>query len=217
MIDCCKSTKNTKKCVRKSDSKTFTFPRRFSKKKCINGPIKGFTMRSSCAPYKDCIKQKGGSHIKAICVLHQNNNKVSGIVKFTQHLNKVKVSYEIMGLSDGKHGFHVHEYGDLTDECNSACAHFNPHNKNHGGRNSKDRHVGDLGNIISKNNLAKGSFTDSVISLDFNSTNCIVGRAIVVHQDEDDLGKGKGEKKEESLKTGNAGKRLACGVIGLTK
>ena len=154
---------------------------------------------------------------RQICVLHQNNNKVSGVINFTSKNNKIKIDYNIKGLSDGKHGFHVHEYGDLTDECNSACAHFNPHNTKHGGRNSKERHVGDLGNIISKNNIAIGTFTDSIISLDFNSPNCIIGRAIVVHLKEDDLGKGKGEEKEESLKTGNAGKRLACGVIGLTK
>ena len=67
MKDCCKSTKKDKQCVRKSDGKTFTLPRRFSKKKCKKG-VKGFTMRSSCAPYKDCLtmrkkmkKKKGGN------------------------------------------------------------------------------------------------------------------------------------------------------------
>ncbi len=50
---CCKVNKHTKKCIRK-DGKIFNLPRRFSKKKCISGPIKGFTMRSSCAPYKNC-------------------------------------------------------------------------------------------------------------------------------------------------------------------
>tara|TARA_B100000963_G_scaffold164546_1_gene142911 strand:- start:2 stop:661 length:660 start_codon:yes stop_codon:yes gene_type:complete len=218
MIDCCKITNKTKKCIRKSDKKIFSLPRRFTKKRCIQGPIKGFTMRSSCAPFTDCKNQKGGNKLlKAVCVLHQNNNGVSGNINFIQNGDKVKVSYNITGLKDGKHGFHVHEYGDLTDECNSACSHFNPDNKNHGGRNSKERHVGDLGNIISNNNIAKGYFFDKIISLDYFSKNCIVGRSIIIHQDEDDLGKGKGEKKEESLKTGNAGKRLACGVIGLCK
>ena len=117
-------------------------------------------------------------------------------------------------MEDGKHGFHVHEYGDLTDGCMSACAHFNPFNKNHGGRHSEERHVGDLGNIESKNKVSKGYFYDDVISLDVKKINSIVGRAIVVHADEDDLGKG---GDEESLKTGNAGKRLGCGIIGLCK
>ncbi len=228
MKECCNSNENDKECYRDKDGKIFNLPRRFKKERCIKGPINGFTMRSSCTPWLDCKKtkkkkrkknQKGkgkDNTIKAICVFHHNNNNVTGIIKFSQKNKKVKVEFEIEGLSDGKHGFHIHEYGDLTDECNSACSHFNPNNTNHGGRNSKERHVGDLGNVISKNKLAKGYFYDNQISLDFHHKHCIIGRAVIVHEDEDDLGKGKGDKKEESLKTGNAGKRLACGVIGLT-
>lgn len=62
MIDCCKSTRRNKKCLRISDKKVFQLPRRFTKKRCMKG-ISGFTMRSSCAPYKMCMKsssQKGG-------------------------------------------------------------------------------------------------------------------------------------------------------------
>ena len=58
-IDCCKSTRKNKKCTRK-DGKHFSLQRRFTKRKCIKGPVKGFTMRASCAPYKFC-KQKGGT------------------------------------------------------------------------------------------------------------------------------------------------------------
>ena len=61
MKKCCKSTKKDKKCVRKSDGKIFKLPRKFSKKRCKQG-VKGFTMRSSCAAYKDCLK--GGSKRK---------------------------------------------------------------------------------------------------------------------------------------------------------
>lgn len=159
-------------------------------------------------------KKKKKLQKKAICVIHQNNNNVSGNIKFIQFNNKVKIMYEINGLSDGKHGFHIHNYGDLTDGCKSACAHFNPENKNHGGRNTEERHIGDLGNIISKNNLSKGFFYDKYISLDYKHKYCIIGRSIIIHEDEDDLGKG---CNEESKKTGNAGSRLACGVIGITK
>ena len=54
--DCCKITNREKKCQRKSDKKIFKLPRKFSKKKCTTGKIRGFTMRSSCAPYKNCKK-----------------------------------------------------------------------------------------------------------------------------------------------------------------
>lgn len=55
--DCC-SSKKSKTCTRSSDGKTFDVShRRFSKEKCLTQPIKGFTMRSSCAPYKDCPKK----------------------------------------------------------------------------------------------------------------------------------------------------------------
>jgi len=55
MKDCCNHKKTAKKCKRKKDNKTFKLPRRFSKKKCLQG-VKGFSMKSSCAPYKGCMK-----------------------------------------------------------------------------------------------------------------------------------------------------------------
>ena len=55
---CCQSTEKDKKCIRKSDQKEFDIEkRRFSKKTCLTKPIKGFSMKSSCAPYKDCKKK----------------------------------------------------------------------------------------------------------------------------------------------------------------
>ena len=59
--DCCKSKKGDKKCKRKTDKKVFSLPRKYSKKYCLGNKKKGFTQRSSCAPYKGCKKvQKGG-------------------------------------------------------------------------------------------------------------------------------------------------------------
>tara|TARA_Y100000816_G_scaffold175374_1_gene126273 strand:- start:60888 stop:61460 length:573 start_codon:yes stop_codon:yes gene_type:complete len=80
MKDCCKVGPKTKECVRKSDKKTFKFPRRFSKKHCLTKKIKGFTMRASCAPFKGC--KKGG-----------NAKKIKG-GKFDKHKNIEKDSYE---------------------------------------------------------------------------------------------------------------------------
>jgi superoxide dismutase, Cu-Zn family len=84
----------------------------------------------------------------------------------------------------------------------------------HGGPMDKVRHVGDLGNVRAD---ADGKVTiklvDSFLSL--SGENNILGRAVVIHEGEDDLGKGKGDKQAGSMKTGNAGGRLACGVIGI--
>ena len=218
-VSCCNTTMKSKRCYVKKNKtkKIYKLPRKFSKKYCLSKHKKlGFSEKASCAPYLSCKQfMKGGSkgQIRAICVLHENKSNIHGNIKFIEKNNKVKVEYLIHNLSDGKHGFHVHQYGDLTEGCASACSHFNPHNSVHGGRKSLHRHVGDLGNIISKNNIAQGYFYDKHISLKYNNINCIIGRSIVIHDSEDDNGKG---NDAESLKTGNAGKRLACGVIGIT-
>ena len=143
--------------------------------------------------------------------------KLSGHVIFEQKTSNdvVKVRGKVEKLfPPGKHGFHIHEYGDYTDGCNSSCSHFNPDNTTHGGVTGENRHAGDLGNIVSKNKRSKGTICCSLLSLNPKSRYNIIGRMILVHEDEDDLGNG---DNEESLKTGNAGSRLACGVIGIAK
>lgn len=151
--------------------------------------------------------------VKAVCVLQGEG--VKGTVFFTQGASSepVKVTGEISGLKPGLHGFHVHEFGDNTNGCTSAGAHFNPLNKEHGAPTDSVRHVGDLGNVeAGANGIAKIDITDKVIQLQGDHN--VIGRTIVVHADPDDLGKG---NHELSKTTGNAGARLACGVIGITK
>ncbi|KHJ97908.1 copper/zinc superoxide dismutase [Oesophagostomum dentatum] len=78
----------------------------------------------------------------------------------------------------------------------------------------KNRHIGDLGNIVAdKHGVAYKTFWTKAVTL-FGKYS-VVGRSFVVHALSDDLGKGKGNQTQESLITGNAGARLACGVIGL--
>ena len=216
MISCCKATARHRRCKRTRDGKVFRLPRRFTLKRCRKG-VRGFTMRSSCAPYAGCM-QKGGarSAMRAVCVIDMNG--ITGTVHFSQRTAhaRVKVEYRINGLTSGQHGFHIHQYGDMTEGCKSACAHFNPNGCVHGGpRSAPDkRHAGDLGNITSRRGLAKGALTVPGISLDPRSRLSIIGRCVVLHKDRDDLGKG---GDAESLKTGNAGARVACAVIGLAK
>ena len=148
--------------------------------------------------------------IEAVAVLGHGDAK--GMISFKQKPGKATIiSGTVTGLSEGKHGFHIHEFGDLSDGCDSAGGHYNPTGVDHG--DTDNGHVGDLGNIIADSKgVAKFSIKAKRINL--QGPTSIVGRAVVVHEDEDDLGKG---GDEESLKTGNAGNRAGCGVISLTE
>ncbi|XP_071515503.1 superoxide dismutase [Cu-Zn]-like [Panulirus ornatus] len=139
---------------------------------------------------------------------------VVGTLKFQQFQPNafVQITGNISGLTVGPHGFHVHQWGvaGASQGCKDAGGHYNPEGFNHSAPNSTERHVGDLGNIDSVDD-GSGSGTslvdikDNVISLWGRQS--IVGRSIVVHAGEDDLGLG---GTAESLKTGAAGGRLAC-------
>ena len=145
----------------------------------------------------------------AVCILHPTEgNEVTGIVTFTKTDGGIKIVANFEGLTPGKHGFHIHEYGDCSRlDGKSAGGHFNPDGKPHGAPNSEERHVGDLGNLLAnEKGKAYYEIIDSYIS--FSGPHSIIGRAIIVHAGEDDL---------TSQPTGNAGARLACGVIGLAK
>jgi len=157
----------------------------------------------------------------AIACFDSNNDskyKIKGTVKFSKdECNQIKIDINLSGLiPNHQHGFHVHEAGDLSEKCKSACAHFNPYNKTHGCPGKKDRHVGDLGNIQSDQyGNANYSFYDDVIKL-YGRSN-IIGRALVIHKDTDDCGFGIGDLEKTSLITGNSGDRIACAIIGYSK
>ncbi|MGB3649609.1 MAG: superoxide dismutase family protein [Rivularia sp. (in: cyanobacteria)] len=136
-------------------------------------------------------------------------NNVSGKVTFTPEPSGVQVVADITGLSPGKHGFHVHEKGDCSaPDASSAGGHYAPNNSPHGAPEdpANQRHVGDLGNITADaSGNAKYNRVDNIISLD--GANSIVGKAVIVHSGADDL---------TSQPSGDAGSRLACGVIQIS-
>ncbi|KAG6907873.1 Superoxide dismutase [Cu-Zn] [Tephrocybe rancida] len=151
---------------------------------------------------------------KAVVILSGPLN-ITGTVTFYQARGRgpVTVSGSLQNLDpEALRGFHIHQFGDLTQGCLTAGPHFNPYGQSHGAPTDKIRHVGDLGNVKSE---ADGSsvftFEDSQLTL--NGPQSIIGRAVVLHAGTDDLGHG---GDEESLKTGNAGARAACGVIGIS-
>jgi len=161
----------------------------------------------SCSRVKNITE--GETTVIAQCEL-QHSDKVKGTILLMQAPGTpTLIKGTITGLEPGAHGFHIHEFGDMSDGCKSMGGHYNPDAVNHG--HLGDGHVGDLGNIEADEN-GTASFSIRADRVDLIGDRSVVGRGIVVHADPDDLGKG---GDEESLKTGNAGDRLACGVITL--
>ena len=153
-----------------------------------------------------------GNTLYGICIMNPDGGSgVSGLVKLVQtEGGKCKITAEIKGLTPGEHGFHIHQYGNLTQGCVSAGPHWNPFGKTHGCPGREERHVGDLGNVTAGDDgVANFEIEDELVTL--FGENSVFGRSFVVHANVDDLGDG---GHELSKTTGNAGGRLACGVIG---
>ncbi len=141
----------------------------------------------------------------AICKLNPTEgNKVTGTITFTKTADGVRIVADVEGLSKGKHGFHIHEFGDCSSkDGSSAGGHFNPHSKDHGAPHDTDRHSGDMGNIdANEKGVGHLEYVDKTISL--TGDDSIIGKSVIVHANEDDL---------KSQPTGNAGGRIACGII----
>jgi superoxide dismutase, Cu-Zn family len=133
-------------------------------------------------------------------------NKTIGEATFEQVGNKVKIVVFVQGLKPGQeHGLHIHEKGDCSSgDGMSAGGHFNPHGKPHGHPQSGERHAGDLPSL----NANKSGRANVQVEVDQITVtpgpSSIVGRAVIVHASPDDY---------KTQPTGNAGARLACGVI----
>ncbi|MFZ7124718.1 MAG: superoxide dismutase family protein [Desulfobacterales bacterium] len=146
---------------------------------------------------------------RAVAVLHPTEgNRAGGKVMFSLEDDGVRVKAEIEGLPPGKHGFHIHEFGDCTaPDATSAGGHYDPEGHPHAGPDHKNRHMGDLGNLEADESGRAGyDRVDNLLVLD--GPKSIIGHAVIVHADEDDF---------TSQPTGNAGARLACGVIGISE
>ncbi len=142
---------------------------------------------------------------KAQAVLNPTEgNEVHGTVTFMATDKGVLVAVDVDGLTPGKHGFHIHEKGDCNSPDGSAAGgHFNPHSMEHGSPEDATRHDGDMGNIIADvKGHAHLEYIDPKISLVGEHT--VIGRSVIVHAGEDDF---------KTQPTGNAGARVACGVI----
>jgi superoxide dismutase, Cu-Zn family len=138
------------------------------------------------------------------------NSKVNGVVTFVETKDGLQVHADLNGVPPGKHGFHVHEFGELGHEGNDAGGHYNPNHTKHGfvvTEGLKKAHAGDFGNIEAdeSGHAVLDLFVPGVFLTGMK--NSIAGRAIIVHEREDDF----------SQPTGNAGARIGGGIIVVTK
>lgn len=147
------------------------------------------------------------THLGAAVSVLETSAQVKGVVRLTQvDENTCVIEGTIDGLMPGEHGLAIHEYGDISDGCNSCGGHFNPHGVEHGGPSQPRRHVGDLGNITAaENGRARFRIEDDQLKVWD-----VIGRSCMVHENPDDLGKG---STPQSHTDGNSGAGLACGII----
>ena len=129
-------------------------------------------------------------------------SKVKGVVHFTEENGKTTIEVIAEGIKSGPHGFHIHEGKECVGDFTSAGGHFNPSTKTHGD-NDVAHHAGDLGNITADKNK-KVTQTITTESLTMAGADSIIGRAVIIHADRDDL---------KSQPAGNSGKRIGCGII----
>lgn len=136
-------------------------------------------------------------------------NEVTGSIKFIQTEDTVKVTANLQGLPpETVHAWHIHQFGDASSPDGKAMGgHYNPEEMPHGLPNNPERHAGDLGNLKAD---ARGDVIKEITvnNITINGTkNPILGRGMIIHAETDDGGQ----------PTGNAGSRIAQGVIGLPK
>ncbi|WP_435011453.1 superoxide dismutase family protein [Tundrisphaera lichenicola] len=145
---------------------------------------------------------------KAVVVMipTKSGGSVAGTIVFSKTEKGTRVEAEFTGLPAGKHGFHIHEFGDASSpDGKAAGGHFDPKMaKKHGDPSKADvRHLGDMGNIEA-NAEGKAAYDEIFPDLPIG---LILGHGVVVHEKADDFGQ----------PVGNAGGRLAVGVIGVAK
>jgi Cu-Zn family superoxide dismutase len=147
--------------------------------------------------------------VSAVAVLGAaSGSKVQGTARFTTKGDAVEVVVDIEGLTPNQqHAIHVHEFGDCTaPDAASAGSHYNPEGHPHALPAADTRHAGDLGNLQA-DAQGKAHYEITVRNCSIAGVNPILGRAVIVHAKPDDGGQ----------PVGNAGGRIACGVIGIAK
>lgn len=137
------------------------------------------------------------------------NGEEIGSARLTQHGDKVMIALEAKGLPPGTHGIHIHAAGKCdTPDFKTAGEHFNPHQKQHGFKNPKGFHSGDLPNIeVKADGTVNTRLKSAAVSLEPGKPNSLLkegGTALIIHEKADDY---------VTDPSGNSGNRIACGAI----
>ncbi|HTL71142.1 MAG TPA: superoxide dismutase family protein [Candidatus Eisenbacteria bacterium] len=139
-----------------------------------------------------------------------SGSTVEGTVRFTETPQGLQVSAQVRNAPPGKHGFHIHEFGSCADAGAAAGGHFNPAHVEHGDavkNGPAHAHPGDMGNLeVGADGTGKLDAVLPEVTLSAGKY-AVAGRAVILHEKEDDFGQ----------PTGNAGSRIGCGPILLTK
>ena len=149
------------------------------------------------------------ANIKGVAVF--KDNTIQGEVVIINAKQGVLLKAKFTKLPPGPHGFHIHKAGDLRGEgCMGLCEHYDLGQHVHGAgpTSKKERHTGDLGNIsipVKKSYVRKSYYIKGPRVID------LLGRSLIVHEGEDDLGQG---GHDDSKTTGHSGKRMGCAIIG---
>lgn len=134
----------------------------------------------------------------------RSGSNVLGNVSFHEMPGGLRVRANVMGLTPGEHGFHIHESGDCSaPDAMSAKGHFNPGGSVHGRYDQPDHHAGDMPNLMA-NAQGEAVYSLDLPGLSLSGPNGVLGRSVVVHAGPDDY---------RSQPAGNSGGRIACGVI----
>ena len=147
---------------------------------------------------------------EVVVPLKTGTGEDAGTATFQQEKGKLSIKLELKNLPVGEHAVHIHAKALCeAPDFKTAAGHFNPENKQHGTLNPMGHHAGDLPQnvTIGEGHTGHATFKVDYLSLDPASPNSIIangGTAIVVHEKPDDM---------KTDPTGNAGNRIACGVI----
>jgi len=161
-------------------------------------------INQSNASEPEAIAVTDAAAFKSVDIVNAEGKKI-GVASLREEKNGVQVQIEVSGLKPGNHGFHIHEKAFKDTDFASAGAHFNPTNKEHGLKNPKGPHIGDMNNLKVKEDgtAIQTEFID-MASLKQGHPNSLLGKSIIIHAGEDD---------QMSNPAGNSGDRVAGGNI----